>query len=233
MKKIYLAMLSLVMVLSSAACGAPTLVGVYLGSTSDSLRYKTSVVVETPEGLRTGTSVREANLYTEPMVGTIGGEFCNIKKGEAVVIDLGSRGVLFALMGGQSEAVNIFTLFSGENKKQHVVLPKEQYPMFVHFHDIHDPKTVERVVDVNWSHVKLIREAHGPQYEMVDFKDVYGEGVKLKEIIVEMTDEDVTWEIEKVLPWLIEIHGGYLHGGFTSAGAPLGLHGGYFKTGDK
>lgn len=67
-----------------------------------------------------------------------------------------------------------------------------------------------------------------------NFEELFGQGVRLKEITVEMTDDPVTREIERYLPWLPELGGSYLHGGSTSRHAPLGgLHTGHFKRGDK
>lgn len=62
------------------------------------------------------------------------------------------------------------------------------------------------------------------------FEELFGEGVKLKSITLEITDEPVTWGVvDEWLPWLKTIKGGYLHGGFTAKSAPLELHGGNFQ----
>lgn len=69
---------------------------------SGSWRYKMSVVVETPEGEITGSAVREMGNSTPliqlPDVGNPAGV-----RGEAVVVDLGARGVLFALISDKSD----------------------------------------------------------------------------------------------------------------------------------
>lgn len=54
-------------------------------------------------------------------------------------------------------------------------------PMLVRFHDINDPKTVERV-DPN------------------NLAATFGEGVNLVSTTIEITDEPITTGIEKVLP---------------------------------
>jgi hypothetical protein len=82
--------------------------------------------------------------------------------------------------------------------------------------------------------------------ERVDPNDLgksFGAGVKLERAMLEIvhagtwpfnhygiTGEPVTAGIDKRLPWLQKLKGGYLDGGFTSKDAPLGLYGGNFKT---
>jgi hypothetical protein len=57
----------------------------------------------------------------------------------------------------------------------------------------------------------------------------FGSGVYLKRATVEITKDAVTTGIGKRLTWLARLKGGYLHGGFSSRGTPLGLHGGDFQ----
>lgn len=66
-------------------------------------RYRLTVEVDTPEGLRTGSSVIEVRtaIESDKAIPTPGA-FRTQARGEAVAVDLGSRGVLFALL--QSEA---------------------------------------------------------------------------------------------------------------------------------
>jgi hypothetical protein len=77
------------------------------------------------------------------------------------------------------------------------------WPMMVRFGDINDPKSVERV---------------GP------------DAIGVTRILLETTSDDVTTGIEKRIAWLVPLKGNYLHGGFTSRGAPLGLAGNNFST---
>ena len=62
-------------------------------------RYRLTVEVETPEGIRSGSSVIEvitkvSSKYSIPNAGSV----ISRVKGEAVTVDLGKRGVLFALL---------------------------------------------------------------------------------------------------------------------------------------
>ncbi len=63
-----------------------------------SWRYRMTVTVETPEGLKTGSAVRE--IVAIKVHGTKVSGSAKVSKGEAVVVDLGKRGVLFALITG-------------------------------------------------------------------------------------------------------------------------------------
>jgi hypothetical protein len=215
---------------------------------SGSWRYKMTVIVETPEGIKTGSAVREvsntaSSLELDWPNATNRAEL----KGEAVVVDLGERGALFALLcydrGIEDHArrivYDVFPYSGGYStvegirhyrnlKHREATLTQAQYPLLVTFKDLDDPKTVTRVLDMEW---------HGPTTNAMfsikadHFEELFGKGVRLKEITIEMTDEPVTWEIDKYLSWLHELAGGYLHGGFTSRGAPLGLYGGNFQSG--
>ena len=111
-------------------------------------------------------------------------------EGEAVAIDLGQRGVLFATMRGgphgQDYGTDIFLDFypPGKKKKGKFTLNRDQYPMFVTFRDLNDPMTVEKA----------------------DMPSVY-----VQDITIEITHKRVTWGIEKWLPWLSNMNS-YLSG---------------------
>ncbi len=209
MKKIYLAMLSLVMVLSSVACAALPI--------GYSWRYRVTVAVETPEGIKTGSAVREVTIAHVPTGKSSFAPPIDVK-GEAVTVDLGARGVLFSLLltdddyivlhafpspdgsGGHYSAKSVRYYNSLKNVK--AALKPEHYPMFVHFRDIHDPKTVEIVYGTETFDARNERGDYtGPQTRVTDnFEKIFGAGVKIKEVTVEMTDDDVTSKIEPYMP---------------------------------
>ncbi len=60
-------------------------------------RYKVTLTVETPEGLKTGYAVRE-HSYEPPLFYFPNGVGSSRTFGEAVAVDLGERGYLFALI---------------------------------------------------------------------------------------------------------------------------------------
>lgn len=213
-----------VAVLSLAGCG----------SNSSSYRYRMTVEVETPQGIKSGSSVMEVRLARGMAIGDQSGVTSGVF-GEAVVVDLpdGPLFVLlqvpdagpplqdivpYALLGRRSDGpdgvmADGSKLGSAWFSEYRAELPRTRdngpqvssnnWPMMVRFRDINDPKSVERVDS----------EAAG-----------------VKRIVVETTSDDVTVGIEKQLVWLSALKGGYLHGGFTSREAPLGLDGSKFST---
>jgi hypothetical protein len=217
---------------------------------SGTWRYKITVTVETPEGLKAGSAVREVYAYREPQVlGVTTGGHTHLKRGEAVVVDLGKRGTLFALLRGGLRGEDYgwaivyhafpFSDSTGETTKEIIlhyrdlknakaVLTPAQYPMFVHFKDITDPKTVEGVSPIN---EKDMSDQYGGIARTTE--NIFGTGVKLKEVTLEMTEEPITREIDKYLLWFQKVKMSYLNGKHSARGAPLELHGGNFQQGVK
>lgn len=182
------------------------------------LRYKMTVVIETPEGLKSGSAVREISMDSAGIINVTGGAGTSrLEKGEAVVIDLGNRGVAFALMLGKydSEYPSYMILhafprkdkrFTSENiryyrslKKAHAVLTPDLYPVFVRFKDLNDPKTIEDV-----SVVAEKKQSRALTVKTASLADIYGDGVSLSSISVEITQDHIQDEIVNWLPWLHE-----------------------------
>lgn len=185
------------------------------GNRTYSWRYKMTVVVETPEGIVTGSAVREMGNSLQGSLLSQNGNPASVR-GEAVVVDLGERGVLFALISSDSdmefyrafrhvwphggatpEAIKFYSSLPVGTKG---VLPPNHwpgYPKLVTFKDINDPKSVTLAQE--WEHIR-----GEPMYLKADhMEELFGEGVKLKEITLEITDEPVTWGVvDEFLPWL-------------------------------
>jgi hypothetical protein len=168
-------------------------------------RYRLTVEVEAPEGLRTGSSVIE--VRTHEGAAFPGPEAASIRsdiRGEAVAVDLGERGTLFALLrssdgqtgaGGYAWALLPNRPTGGEDVEARRVnyealrtvagraeLPRQLMPMLVRFRDIADPRSVEAV-------------------DPGDLASAFGRGVQLRRITVEITDDAVTEGIVRRLPW--------------------------------
>ena len=194
-------------------------------------RYKITVEVETPEGLRTGSAVREVRSGCGPTPSAVRASLR--MRGEAVAIDLPNGEQLFGLLIGGASAENLasitlspqivgqrkftesceqfdFTVKALAASRLSGVVSPEDYPMFVRFLDIGDPMSVEAVDPENLA-------------------AAFGEGYRIERITVNTTNEPVSDGIGDRLPWLAEIGGRYLHGESISRGAPLGLHGGNFR----
>ena len=194
MKKTFLLIAVLILTGLGAMCA--------LAKGENTLRYKMTVTVNTPEGEKTGYAVREAGRYSEARIlPQQGGVTYNILKGEAVVVDLGKRGVLFALMGDLGNLSESQEVFDLKEKNGRAMLTSAQYPTFVHFRDLKDPKTVEGVVRSD--DLDRAKKAD-PNSAIVDFESIFGKDDHIKEITIEVTNEPVTWGIEKWLPWLPE-----------------------------
>jgi hypothetical protein len=189
---------------------------------------KITIEVETPHGLVSGSSVtRETASFTSGAL--VPGEARGggvSRAGEAVVVDLGGGKYLFALLpnpdstqiffpgqGPQDVAPKMAGLIGQSRQLNPKNYPKVSFPMLVTFSDINNPKTVKEVPPANIS-------------------AVFGSGYRLKAVTLEITDEAVTkGEVEKSIPWLPGLNGGYLSGDSSNDGRFYGLHAGHFSNG--
>lgn len=177
-------------------------------------RYRLTVEVDTPEGLRSGSSVIEVTQrMVRPGSNPAGTAVERRARGEAVAVDLPDGRTLFALLRSDNDidwASYVMQVLGpnveGESFEQQlddmlalegvIVLPRtfppvghlderSAYPMLVTFADESDP-TSAALVDPD------------------DLAATFGEGVSLRRITVEMTDDPVTTGIEKRLGWLTD-----------------------------
>lgn len=195
---------------------------------SGTWRYKMTVEVETPEGVKTGSAVREVTVISVPQF--LPEVRPTVKlKGEAVVVDLGERGVLFALLNGykfEAASLPFYVFPSGKGgttkegikyyknlKAGPVHLEPAQYPKFVYFKDLNDPKTVGLVLEMkSCADPKTGVRNTTVCIEADHFEEVYGEGVHLKSVQIEMTREPVTSTIKQKLKWLPSYYNQMLDG---------------------
>lgn len=198
-------------------------------------RYRLTVEVETPEGVRTGSSVIE--VRTSKGLGFPGpeaGQFSSSARGEAVTVPLGRRGVLFALLRsplGQSSATsyasallpnppasgsdsaaaraNILALKAAAGSAR---LDPSDYPTLVRFDDLRRPDSV-RIVDP------------------ADLSGSFGSGVRLIDISVEVTDDPVTTGISRLFPWWDKYLDRHFDGSSTVSDGTPGEPAGYLSSG--
>lgn len=184
--------------------------------------YKITVTLNTPEGEVSGSAVRSmgnGRRTTFPPEASNYGEV----SGEAVVVDLGERGVVFALISHQSDSHFYYTFPVPEGAPETptgyayydslpvgakaVMPPSSAYPRLVTFTDSDDPKSVTLVYERG----NCRQESPLPETCEADpkgsfektnrFEELFGEGVKLKDITLEITDEPVTWgKVDEFLP---------------------------------
>ena len=86
------------------------IIAVYVGYEAyfnhGSWNYKLTLVVQTPEGQVVGSAVRKVSAYRDPIILQFlpSSSYAHADvKGEAVVVNLGQRGVLFALLKASNE----------------------------------------------------------------------------------------------------------------------------------
>lgn len=173
---------------------------------SEEFRYRMTVEVETPQGPRTGSSVIEVQV-SDPGPNSFPEAGINTKvRGEAVSVDLPDGKVLFALLRSR-ESVDAASgyAYKALRPAQHRgdyafiertkelkrmrgtgLLPRDAYPMLVTFGDLNDPTSVVRVDPDNLA-------------------GVFGEGVALRRITVEITGDPVTTGIENQLKWFRDL----------------------------
>ena len=161
-----------------------------------------TVTVETPSGEASGFSVSEVS-WKEHLMQGFGMDWDYGVTGEAVVVEVAPGRYLFALLqgagtteymgsvaaasiSGQKGRVIDAALFDEVRDKRDraagpILLPDYQYPMLVTFGDIADPASV-RLVDP------------------ADLATAFGPGVRLKSVVLEVTDAPVTeGRVEAVL----------------------------------
>tara|TARA_R110000868_G_scaffold159478_1_gene388351 strand:- start:269 stop:1027 length:759 start_codon:yes stop_codon:yes gene_type:complete len=169
----------------------------------DSIRYRITLYIETPQGLVSGSSVWEARLrdaWLSSPYGTVRWGY----SGEAVAIDL-PGGTLFALMETPYSGELPFKIMQSrlgseyreqpdwhetwklawprwKREKLHFELPEDDYPLLVRFRDARDPSTVESV-------------------DPYDLAASFGRGVTLKRITIQITDDPITTGIWRRFPW--------------------------------
>ena len=171
---------------------------------SSSFRYRMTVEIQTPEGVKTGSAVREVGVDNEPhLFPAAGGTFYSVTKGEAVVVDLGKRGIVFAVMRGADNDVDwgyrvALDTLHGKEKGTEVVLSSDEYPMFARYSGISGSSELEVLYSDEF---KPRTDPHKWPIRYVSdrFEEVLGAGVKLNKITIELTDDPVTTGIQKYL----------------------------------
>ena len=175
-------------------------------------RYRLTVEVDTPEGLKTGSSVIEVEQrLVRPGSNPAGAAVERLVRGEAVAVDLPDGRTLFALLRSDNnvewaayvmqalaprtrgerfeQQLDNMLVLKGEKALPRMFPPvghleeRSAYPMLVNFGDTDDPTTVELIDPDNLT-------------------ATFGEGVSLKRITVQITEEPVTAGIGQRLKWL-------------------------------
>ena len=180
---------------------------------SEEIRYRITIEVDTPEGVRSGSSVWAFRLRPGDI------DDLNSISGEAVAVDLPRGGTLYVLrVGGGNDGVfqgvgqmlpeNVYRRvgltreierealgdrmrvlrYIRQLPRQRIALDCSSYPpseclMLVRFRNPSDPASVEAV-----PHEQL--------------EQVFGRGVRLRAIVLEITDDEPSFNLEERLSWL-------------------------------
>ncbi|WP_428541761.1 hypothetical protein [Profundibacter sp.] len=149
-----------------------------------SWHQKLTLVVETPDGVRSGASVTRHIVRKQPTFGLADvGSISHSLRGEATVVDLGDGRYLFALLNGRKglERAAFADRIPADQRLHFAVkqldgaapVPLPDAPLLVTFGDLSDPASVKRV-------------------DPADLAATFGAGYALREITLEVTDEPVT-----------------------------------------
>ena len=194
-------------------------------------RYELSIEVETPDGLKTGSSIIEANYGWEPtLFGLISG-VKNSVTGEAVFVDLGDRKnlvVTFRARTREGSALKLPSKIFGfpphhKTKTKTGIraamkagtreVPIAELPFTVTFPDVRDPMSVKELDPSN-------------------IGEYFGDGFSIKRAEIRMTRDSARKQIVSKLPWLEAIGSKPLNGRLNRAGNPYGLYGYEFRRSD-
>ena len=211
------------------------------------IRYRLRVEVDTPSGVRTGSSVMQISCSsTHTQVPWINGVGCETK-GEAVAVDLLGGKTLFALLTRPGEsgggAGYAFLAFPSNHapsadpgvaitevaaKTGTAILPRHVNSL-VEQHAESDPPSAYPML-VTFKNIEDPKSVVAVDADHLDA--TFGAGVKLRRITVTMTDDAVTTGIVKRLRWLGTSVRGYLDGQVTGGGPELAniLETGSFKA---
>jgi hypothetical protein len=182
---------------------------------ANSIRYRLTLEVETPEGTKTGSGVIEhIARYNDGFFRGLGAGagLAEGTRGEAVIVDLGARGLLLCLLtrdearygsadelllpkifpfdkwGGSQEDYSTY-LGRLESRKPVADAPLERLPMLARLRNPQDPATAERVDPTNLA-------------------ATFGAGVRLIRVKAQITDAPLAKpSIEDRLPWVRTLHG--------------------------
>lgn len=185
-------------------------------SSSEEVRYRLIVEVKTPEGVKTGSGVMGFQLapgFPQAYAPTF--------RGEAVAVDLGSRGTLFMTLAKRTEdgmpsgevmgmlpervfrRVGITSRIEKENAGDRIAtldFLAKQTGKKAYLRCVYEPLSGECPFFVRFGNVNdpASVEAVNPD----NLSGSFGEGVSLKAITIELTRDEVTTGIAERLTWL-------------------------------
>jgi hypothetical protein len=186
------------------------------GSGQWSIRYRLTLEVETPEGTKTGSGmIQHWARWNDGITHGLGAGpgLALDTRAEAIITDLGARGLLLCLLSGDGArasssgeelllpvifpfekwggAIENYSAYLGrlESRKPVANAPLKSLPMLARLRDPLDPATAERVDPTNLA-------------------ATFGSGVRLVRVTAQITDDPLPPPtIENKLPWLRTLQG--------------------------
>jgi len=200
-------------------------------------RFRMTVEVETPDGIKSGSGVYQINVAQRLQVTPESKVRKVTLTGESVAVEIAPGQTLFTLLKTNSTNDSLFLMSlrslqpncqqtygsleecqidamvsrlatAGPGKP--LIVKPENYPMMVRFGDLDDPTSVELI---------------NPD----DLAASFGEGVTLKRITVQLTDDPVTTGIEERLGWFERPFSYRQRNSDFPTGIPLGDFKGLFR----
>jgi hypothetical protein len=181
--------------------------------------FRMTVTVQTPEDVRTASSVLALHAKRFSSWDTNNGA-CQLRsygRGEAIPVDLGKRGILF-VAAASSGFDFVEAVAEAEGFSRDVTIPEEvidlarrtrrAYPVAERTRHTTDPDYGKGKDDLRPYFIRFADPSDWRTVERVDPEALdrsFGPGVRLKSLTVAYTDEPVTrGRIHRVLPWLDE-----------------------------
>lgn len=168
-----------------------------------SWNYRITVEIETPEGIKTGSAVRQvrASKNLASLINPQAPAMAYRVIGEAVVIDLGKDGVL------------LYPFNKYSNSILEAAFPVKTYNLSEKMQFYSSLKVgTKKINDGGASFVWLPSFARNEKLQRLDSKDfekLFGYSIKFKRTIIEITNNPVTWESEGIIEKLSGHFGTY------------------------
>lgn len=196
------------------------------GSRPRTVAYRFTLEVETPEGLRIGSNLLEVGISENDglLSGLSPAALYVAVSGEATVVDLGARGLLFCLLssdddrkGSLDQDAMFGALFPerpppgtyAHQRERDLALSKMPYR--AHVDRVNAEKPTVAVPIERLPRLVRFRDLSDPfSVETVDPRDLaaaFGPGVRLVGATVAITEGKPTRGIEKILPWVVKLEG--------------------------
>jgi hypothetical protein len=165
-----------------------TLYGCYDYFIPHTWNYRITVEIDTPEGIKAGSVVRQVQAKRNIPIGN-SGSIIYRTIGEALVVDLGEQRILLELPDYQvflsafpSKAMNPIEYYNSLELGKKVSLNVNKVS-FINFYNINMPDSIRTV-------------------SSEDFEMKFGPGIKIKNIMIEITGDPVSWgQVRHYLRW--------------------------------